>query len=317
MTFNVYIHQANGTWEWKKDYTAPSPTSINDVDVTLIQNGTRILNLQSDSDKPFKEVLSIALNIINLIQLCEGYFHCIDSVEYIASDGQIEHKSIDELKKDSLIDFYRIHCNFIRGKFELVPLSEVITANSYKSWMDLYKKLTGQYRAFLYYCIDNEFPIDLRMANFIQLCEPIAKYAISSVRSNDCLQNCIRQLVNNYGQLVFKKEFEAGIFDSEQKESSKEIFDPDNKTKNGNKSILQKLVNTRVNVLHYKIKPKECFNSGAEMVIYCDKIYLLYRIAFLNLIGIDICDNKIKTATEYIETGMIANYDFSTFISNY
>jgi hypothetical protein len=306
MTFNVYFHRANGWWGWKKDYTAPSPTSIDDVDVTLIQNGIRILNLQTDSDEPFKEVSSIALNIINLIQLCEGYFHCIDSVEYIASDGQIEHKSIDELKKEGLIDFYKTHRNFIRGKFELVPPSEVITANNYKSWMDLYKKLLGQYRAFLYYCIDNEFPIDLRMANFIQLCEPIAEYDTSCVLSGDCtLKNCLRQLVINYGQLVFKREFDAGIFDF------------DNKTHNGNSSILQKLVNTRVNLLHYKLKPKECFNSGAEMAIYCDKIYLLYRIAFLNLIGIDICDNKIKTATEYIETGMVIDYDFSTFISSY
>jgi hypothetical protein len=306
MTLNVYLHRAYGMWGWKKDYITPPSISIDDVEVTIIQNGIRILNLQTKSDKSYEALLLIALNIIKLFQISEGYFHVIDCVEYITTGNESTCKDMNELKKDGLIDFYRTHRNFISRKFELLPPSDIITVDNYKNFVELYGNLFVQHNAFLYYCVDNGLSMDLRMANLIELCEPIADYDPNyTLPFKYTLKYCIKKLVDNYGQLIFKKEIDANIFD----------FEDENK--NGNSSILKKLVNTRVNLLHYKLKPKECFNKGPEMIIYCSKIHLLYRYTMLRLLGIDVCVTNVAVATEYIETGWIRDFNFNAFVANY
>ena len=305
MKLDIYLHKSNGVWGWREDYISPPSVRINNVDVTLIQNGFRILSLQTTKMK-YKALFSFALDIIKLVQIGEGFFHNIDSIKYIESnENEPICKKKDDLKKEDFIDFYNTYCNFVADKLELVTPAVIVTQQNYLKWKDLYLKLTIQHNAFLYYSTDNGLPINLRMANLIELCEPLAEFTCSDEVNKDCnLKNCIRQLVIKYGQDIFKKEIEAGCFDFKEK------------TENGNSSILQKLVNTRVNILHYKLEPKECFSNELERVIYCNKMHLLYRAIILKYLEIPVCSEKLRTATNYVES-RLAGFDFDNYISNY
>ena len=336
MQLDVYFRRANGLWAWRGDYTAPAPLSVDNVNVTLWQNGLRVLSLQTCESLNFDTLLDTALDITKLIQLGEGYGHIIDGVGWSASkDTEPIRTSFENLKKEKrVIDFYTTHKNFIRKEFELVSAQNIISQANYSNWKSLYEKLTLQHHAFLYFTTDNGLPISLRMANLIELCEPLALYCSVEIRKDgvlkeqtssqkgSSLKKCIKYLIDKYGQVIFEQETNHNILGCTCQNCK--IC----QNRNGDKSILQRLVNTRVNTMHYKRNPEDSFidwaekgktseQCGGEMVIYCAKIHLLYRVTMLELSKIPVCPHKIKAVTNYIETAMLPHFDFADYISKY
>lgn len=84
----------------------------------------------------------------------------------------------------------------------------------------------------------------------------------------------------NYGAILFKKEIEYDI-----------------------EKILTCLVNTRVNIMHIKIKQRIPKFDGSEATLYAMKMSYLYRLVILDLLKIDkeIYMDKLNTRVSSID----------------
>lgn len=307
----IRSRRARGMFGYSSDYCPPPPIHFPDFRLNFYQNGLRTISIETDVDRSFEDLLHYALNLVKLNQIGEGYFQQIThfcGYENIEDKEPCTKKTLEELKSHGLIDFYNTFDNFISGKLELVAPYEILSNQIYEKWVEIYSKLTIQHNAFLYFSADNSLPIDLRFANIIELCEPIAIFLLEegylpngSKDDTRCLKGCLNLLINNYGYLVFRKEINANLFDENIKYRT---------------SIAQKLVNARVNILHYKLDPKETVGKKAELIIYCNKMHLLYRLTILSILGITVSHKRTESAVQYLENGMLP-FDFEACIASY
>jgi hypothetical protein len=162
--------------------------------------------------------------------------------------------------------------------------------------------LIYQINAYLYLSSDNGLPMDIRLATFVELSEPFSEF--DGIERQKKLKEKLAYVIETYGTNIFDKEIAANVFDFP--------------TRDGKVSILQKLKNSRVNIMHYSLKPEPDFLNESNSLLssvafttYCLKMKLLCRLFILKNSGISIDETKLSECIQKIES--IAYIDFSKY----
>lgn len=154
-------------------------------------------------------------------------------------------------------------------------------------WRTILEELGVVNQMYLYATSDCELTNDVKCAFLVELAESLVEIIgkdniqlqrLPNEKGN--LRPCLRTIINRYGQIVFRNEIEKNI-----------------------EKILTCLVNTRVNIMHIKIKQRNPRFDGREATLYAIKMNYLYRSVLLQLLGIDekMYVEKLKKRMVYID----------------
>lgn len=161
-----------------------------------------------------------------------------------------------------------------KSQEKLVNFWDVLTPEFFERWRGLLEELDIAYPVYLYALSDNGVPVDLSMAFLVELAEPFvdvlsaehhpAFTALTAGRSTPKLKQCLRTLIESYGQSIFHREIN-----------------------NDYESFLQKMVDSRVRIMHIKRnRSEDKFYDYIHCVYYIWKLSLLYRVILLDLLDV-------------------------------
>lgn len=295
----IFKNDITGHWAWSLDYVAEEFSNINNYNIVFEQNGIRAITFTSLKNDDLSEIFDFAQNITQLLYIAEGMHHKISKVTYKNNSGEEE-----ESKDMDLLHYFLVgsHRNFKQQDFELFQPKEIFKTNYINGWLDFKNKITMQLSAFFYFTSDNGLPIDLRLANLVELCEPLAELdgmPVPDGQNKRFLKDCVDYLATKYIPDLFRTEKSMKLYDTQ-------------------KGILTRIVNSRHNILHYSLNPGVSFidnrshlndneTSLAAIILYSAKIHLLLRVVFLEKAGITVPIGKLQYIIKYIEKDYLEN----------
>lgn len=244
----------------------------------------RFILIRSDISIDSMDLYLEFLILEKLLMLFEGNFWKIDDVQ-LKSDEDIDKESFEKLvndRKNNRPTFYKTNAVFSCESLKLCNWETVLSEKVYNKWKELLNELDIVHPIFLYATADNGIPMELKLPFLIEVAEPLIELismetgiftSLVPGERGTSLRMCVDTIISHYG---------LDIFSSDYKNSDK---------------FTQKLVNTRVRVMHTKRKfKKEFVDNRYDILLYSVKMTLLYRRVLLDLLGIDyqIYSDKIK-----------------------
>ena len=260
----------------------------NGVFVSITQLYKREIELTSVVPMLSEELISIFQDFEKLLMLFDGRFYTIEKLT-------VSNENSETL--DVLDDYNKIRLNCFSSKdlcqyswLKLISFQDVLTNDLYKNWQALIDDLDIDFQAFLYALSDNKMTIDLNFAFLAELAEPFVELlkerthycqSLNPGKSGTTLKTCIESLIEIYGNDIFSKEKEAN---------------------ENYKLFLDRVVNSRVRIMHIKNNRKAHFD-GRDCLWYSLKFSLLYRNIVLSLLDIPYqkYKEKIQKATKNID----------------
>lgn len=265
----------------------------NGVVVSITQFYKREIELNSIVPIMSEKLISIFQDIEKLLMLFDGRFYTIEEIT-------VSHENSEPV--DVLADYNKIRLNCFTSKeycqyswLKLISFQDLLTNDLYKNWLSLIDNLDIAFQVFLYALSDNKMTVDLNFAFLAELAEPFVEllkertYYCKSLNPGErgtTLKMCVDSLIATYGNDIFAKE----------------------KEKNENyKLFLDRVVKSRVRIMHIKNNQKDYFN-GSECLWYSLKFSLLYRNILFSLLDIPYqkYKEKIQKATKNIEDWRMA-----------
>lgn len=222
----------------------------------------------------YNEAFTALFQTEKLLQLFDGHFCKLESIVSQAEDiNDPQLVEIDAKAKaymNNRLSYYSSRDFTLYSFNKLVFFEQVIDDSILIKWQDLLLELDIAHQIFLYASSMNAIPTDMFVAFLIELAEPlfelvkVKKNRFNSSKNRTTLRNCIDEIIKEYGAIIFRNEL-----------------------KNDYDSTLDKLVNSRVRIMHIKSKQAREYFSNKECIYYSAKMQLLYRVVLFDLLGID------------------------------
>lgn len=256
--------------------------------VSITQRYKREIELTSNVPVISKELIFIFQDIEKLLMLFDGRFYTIEKITVSRENSE---------PMDILADYIKMRLNYFSSKdfcqyswLKLISFQDVLTSNLYKNWKALIDDLDIAFQVFLYALSDNKMTVDLNFAFLVELAEPFVEllkertYYCQSLNPGErgtTLKMCVDNLIVLYGTDIFAKEIEEN---------------------ENYKLFLNRVVNSRVRIMHIK-KNQKAYFDGRECLKYSLKFSLLYRKFLLSLLDISCQEynEKIQIATKNID----------------
>lgn len=206
------------------------------------------------------------------LMLFDGCFLEIRNIHFEtgkSADASLEFLSEEYAKKR--LRFYvtnKVFCQ--EGK--LLDWKEFLTDSIYSKWKLLLKELDITHQIFLYCTANNGIPMELKLPFLIECAEPLIELitietgrfsSLSPGNRGTSLKMCLDAIISSYGMDIFLGEYAEPV------------------------EFTQRLVNTRVRIMHIKRNSEKDIIAGMDILLYAVKMSLLYRRILLDLLGID------------------------------
>lgn len=234
----------------------------------------RSITVHSNEPISIEQIWDFYIKIEKLLMLFDGRFLEIEDVKIGCSDlNEYDYKEFDKKYLSNRLSYYETDQLFKCSINKLIEYDEVLTSDLIGEWIKILDELDIVHQVVLYSTALTGITVDIKCAYLIQSMEPlteiIKKYNTSFEvagykNKRPTLKNCIAAVVSKYGNDIFEEEYNI----------SKDNF-------------LTVLVNTRVRIMHIKQKQGKIYLTGEECNLYLVKLFYLYRIAILSIIGID------------------------------
>ncbi len=245
--------------------------------------GCRTTTIISDSPMRALYLWGVFHYVDKFFMICEGQFTEINEITFISDEDATESlERFSEICVDERpncfhsADFckYQINC-------WLNPIS-LLSQELFDNWIDLLDKLDIIHNVVLYNVSSVGITIDIKAMFLIESFEGLAdllkdEIAFPKVKKGK-LKKYLIAIINEFGKDIFQKEI---AFDIEK--------------------VTKVFVDSRNRIAHINIKSKKTYLNGAESLIYSVKLFYLYRIVLLHLLGTDYScyEHKIEEAVNY------------------
>lgn len=260
-----------------------------EITVSILQCGVRIIELSTTTDIPCDELFWKFQPLEKLLMLLDGRFYEIKNIEF--SGGNNTPEQISKIKEKILngrLSYFSSN-NFSQNNlFKLLPFQSVLNQNIYNTWISLLEQMDIMHQVFLYSLSNNKNPVDMNFAFLIEIAEPLVELiqektcfcqTLSPGERGTTLKMCIDAIITLFGKDIFDKELKANY-----------------------KDFLDKVVKSRVRVMHIK-KNQHNYFDGKECIRYSMKFSLLYRKILFDLLEIsyDIYKDKLHNVIHEID----------------
>ena len=216
--------------------------------------------------------------------LCEGQFIEINEITFVSENANQALEHFGKICVDERPNFY-LSADFCKYKMNcwLNPVA-VLNQELFDNWIDLLDRLDIVHNVILYNVSSVGITIDIKAAFLIEAFEGLAEllkdtgitFRNAKPRESQLKINLIK-IINVFGKDIFRKET---------------VFDINKVTK--------VFVDSRNRIAHIKTKQDRIYLNGNESLIYTIKMFYLYRVVLLHLLGIESsCYNqKIKNSID-------------------
>lgn len=267
----------------KNEGTLSSPHSAkfdydyngSEIHIEIEQCFVRTIFMVVDAPITMRKLWDAHIIIERLLMLLDGRFYFIESVTFTggacseADYALYVQECLSRRPSYCKTDPAYCYSDHVFLMYDTVLSPELIT-----KWVQLQDELGIVHQVALYNIASTGITHDVKCANFIECLEPIAEIIgiydnfFLSLKPGDrttTLKMCIDAVISKFGKDIFAEEYNA------------------NKDK-----FLQTLVNTRNRIMHIKRnQPAGKYLSGVESVLYLVKLFHLYRVVILSLLGVD------------------------------
>ena len=288
MNDNIFVNMGNKSCSslnivLKNEGVLDGPHSVkfdydydgNIIHIEIEQCRVRTINMSVMSQIMMKQLWGVYTIIERLLMLFDGRFYIIESAtfagdtcsedEYNVYAQECISRRLSYCKTDPIY----CYTDHVFLMYDVVVSSEMIS-----KWIELQDELDIVHQVVLYNIADTGITHDVKCANFIECFESLAEIIgiydsfFPSLKPGDrttTLKMCVDAVISKYGKDIFAEEYN----------SNKEKF-------------LQILVNTRNRIMHIKRnQPNDKHLSAAESILYLVKLFHLYRVVLLSILGID------------------------------
>jgi len=243
--------------------------------VTIDQQLKRVYSIEASDLVKIDQIWDVFLGVEDLLMIMDGRFYPITDVRIIEADcTDTECNTISKslisrrLYSRESSDCFNYRCN------RLIDYSKVFDNELVDKWFSIRDELDIVHPMFTYIVADTGITKDVRCAFMIELFEPLSELIseyntffpnLEHDNKRPFLRECLDAVICKYGNDIFGSEYSAN-----------------------HQGFLSVLVNTRKRIMHIKRKMKdEKYLSGEESALYLVKLYFLYRIVVLSLLGIE------------------------------
>ena len=256
--------------------------------IEINQSGTREIIVSSSEERETFILWQVFQTVTELLMLFDGWFIPINSIKFSDSSKNTkeELESSSDYFNKHILNGYKTALNFSGTRNTIANFEDFDIPMIYDIWCVLRDELDIIHTMFICMCSNTKLPVDIVCANIVELFEPLSELLELKLQSfkvnreidcngkekNTTLKSCLDAVITKYGQDIFQSEIAQ----------NKEIF-------------LQKLVNTRVRIMHIKYKMKETkYFNGDDSAKYGIKLQWLYRCVLLNLLGVEYSKYHVK-----------------------
>lgn len=210
-----------------------------------------------------------------LLMLLEGSFSNITKLKFENGIDESQNELL-QLKGKEYMDrrllFYNTNNVFKTGNQKLCDWEKILTDSIYSNWITLLEELDIVHQIVLYTTADNGVPMELKLPFLIECAEPLIELitietgrfsSLSPGNRGTSLKKCLGAIISSYGMDIFSGEYAEPV------------------------EFTQRLVNTRVRIMHIKRNSEKDVIAGIDIHLYAIKMSLLYRRVLLDLLGVD------------------------------
>lgn len=241
-----------------------------EIEVRICDECIRIIKLSCQTEIEATYLYEQLMLIERLLHILEEAFMQLEEISLVGHETDNTYRVLCNHFMRQRLHYFKTSDILVAGKDGFLNYESVLSSDLIKGWGNALEELGTVNQMYLYATTDCGFTKDVRCAFLIELAEPLIEWVgrenIKSCKNIDCadLKSCLRCLIQEYGDVIFEKEKNYDI-----------------------EKILKCLVNTRVNIMHIKMKQRMPAFNGEEAVLYMIKMSYLYRIIVLNKLGID------------------------------
>lgn len=230
--------------------------------------------------------------IERLLMLLDGRFYNIISLKFMGDAcSESTYDLYAKKYKETRLSYYKTSPVYFCNHHNLLNYYDILSSKLVESWKNIEEELDIVHPVFLYNVADTGVTCDVKCAYLIECLEALAEIAnLKSVKGKMLLKDCVRNVISSYGIDIFHEEYKI----------NEEAF-------------LQILVNTRHRLMHIKRKQSiGKFLSGKESILFSVKIYYLYRVVVLSLLGIDYSkyEENLQNSIKYWNEWQNVLHDF-------
>lgn len=245
----------------------------------------RITTITADNPMRACCIWDVFQYIDKFFMLCEGRFTEISEVLFFTDDEEKTEKlkCFSQICVDQRLNYYH-SAGFCKYHINcwLNPV-EFLNQELFDNWIDLLDELDIIHQVVLYSVSDVGITIDVKAMFLIESFEGLADLLKDEVpfrkakKFESQLKIYLIAIINEFGKAVFQKEIACDI-----------------------EKVTQVFVDSRNRIAHIKTKSKKTYLNGEESLVYSVKLYYLYRIVLMHLLGIDYscCEQKIENAVK-------------------
>lgn len=254
--------------------------------VDIRQCHSRTITITCDSPLYWSSLLVPLSQVERLLMIFDGYFVPISDMRFSGPAGDSAPTDADcaiarTHAMNQRANYYR-SADFMLIPSKLIKFKDVLSAELFAKWQEILDDLDIVNQVYLYAVSDNGMPRDVTLAFLAEMSESMVELLkakrdlfpdLTPGARDTTLKDCLRALIEQYGDVVFKKEMSSGDFDN----------------------CLKRLKGTRVQIMHIKRNWAEDERfDGRHCVLYSLKLSLLYRVVLLDLLGIETDDYAPK-----------------------
>lgn len=262
--------------------------------VDVQQCRSRTITITCDSPLYWSGLLVPLSQVERLLMIFDGYFVPISDICFSGPAGDSAPTGADcaiarTHAMNQRANYYR-SADFMLTPSKLIKFKDVLSAELFAKWQEILDDLDIVNQVYLYAVSDNGMPRDVTLAFLVEMSESMVELLkakrnlfpdLTPGARGTTLKDCLRALIEQYGDVVFKKEM-SGDFDD----------------------CLKRLKGTRVQIMHIKRNWAEGKRfDGKHCVLYALKLSLLYRAILLDLLGIEKDDYapKVQCITDSLD----------------
>lgn len=246
--------------------------------VDIRQCHSRTITITCDSPLYWSNLLVPLSQVERLLMIFDGYFVPVSDMRFSGSAGgsapiDADCATVRTHAMNQRAGYYR-SADFMLIPSKLVKFKDVLSAELFAKWQEILDDLDIVNQVYLYAVSDNGMPRDVTLAFLAEMSESMVELlkvkrdlfpSLTPGARDTTLKDCLRALIEQYGDVVFKKEM-LDDFDD----------------------CLKRLKGTRVQIMHIKRNRAEGERfDGKHCVLYSLKLSLLYRVVLLDLLGVE------------------------------
>lgn len=231
----------------------------------------RITTITADTPMKALYLWGVFQFVDQFFELCEGQFAEINDILFISNTEKNEALvRFSQICVKERPNFYH-SADFCKCQINCwinpIPL---LKQELFDKWIDLLDKLDIIHKVVLYNISDVGITIDIKAAFLIEAFEGLAdllkdEMSFSKVNKGESkLKIYLITIINEFGKDLFQKE---KAYDIEK--------------------VTKVFVDSRNRIAHIKTKSDKKFLNGEESLVYTVKLFYLYRVVLLHLLGID------------------------------